>query len=280
MAAPPATALLRRRLRELVARSGLSDAGFAARAGIDRSTLSLLLGARPARLPSAATLARIATAHGASIDWLLGVADAVLPAADVAAAELVSLNADDPADRALKRWHREAQGQVVRYVPATIPDAFKTDAVIAHEFRLLDEGPEEARDIMRERIAAARAGRSEVVACCPRQSLEALALGEGVWRRLGRRERQRQLAHIAELAQTLHPAYRWHLFDGRQQQASPYTVFGTGRAAVYLGQLYLVFTAAPIIRALSQHFDGLVRRTIIPPTELSAYARQLLRDSR
>jgi transcriptional regulator with XRE-family HTH domain len=280
MRAISSPAQFRRRLRALIARTGLSDAGFAARAGIDRSTLSLLLDEAQQRLPRAATLAQIAAAHGSSTDWLLGLAELPRAAPEVMLSDLVSPNADDPADSELRRWHREAKGQTVRYVPATLPDAFKTDRVIAHEFRQLDGGPAEARAIMRERIAQARAGHSDIVACCPRQALEGLALGEGVWRGLPLRERRRQLAHIAELSGSLHPGYRWHLFDGRGFQASPYTVFGDRRAAIYLGAAYLVFTADAIIAALTRHFDGLLRQTIIPPTEVSAFAQQLLKDSR
>lgn len=275
-----ATSLFRRRLRELIVRSGLNDAGFAAKAGIDRSTLSLLFDAKQDRLPRAATLIQIARAHGASTDWLLGLSDQPESVADGAVTGLISPNADDPADATLRRWHREAGGQIVRYVPATLPDAFKTDAVIAHEFRLLDGGAAEARDIMRDRIAQARAGHSTVIACCPRQSLEALALGEGVWRRLALRERRRQLSHIMALSAELHPAYRWHLFDGRAMQASPYTVFGDTRAAVYLGSLYLVLTTPGMISALTQHFDGLVRRAVVSPAGIAAYAKQLLDESR
>ncbi len=280
MNSSPVASLFRRRLRELIVRSGLNDAGFAAKAGIDRSTLSLLFEPKQDRLPRMATLIQIARAHGASTDWLLGLSDQPENIADGATTGLISPNADDPADATLRRWHREAGGQIVRYVPATLPDAFKTDAVIAHEFRLLDGGAAEARDIMRDRIAQARAGHSTVIACCPRQALEALALGEGVWRRLALRERRRQLSHIMTLAAELYPAYRWHLFDGRAVQASPYTVFGDTRAAVYLGSLYLVLTAHGMISALTQHFDGLVRRAVVQPSGIAAYAKQLLDESR
>ena len=58
---------------------------------------------------------------------------------------------------------------------------------------------------------------------------------------------------------------RLHLFDGRTAFAAPFTVFGRIRAAVYLGEAYLVVTSADQVGALSRLFDSLVRRAIVDP---------------
>src|SRR3546814_9928217 len=63
----------RERLSEVIARSGLSRSGFAAKAGLDRSTLSQLLSPSNDRLPRAETIAAIAKQEQVSTDWLLGL---------------------------------------------------------------------------------------------------------------------------------------------------------------------------------------------------------------
>src|SRR3546814_17849698 len=63
----------RERLSEVIARSGLSRSGFAAKAGLDRSTLSQLLSPSNDRLSRAETIAAIAKQEQVSTDWLLGL---------------------------------------------------------------------------------------------------------------------------------------------------------------------------------------------------------------
>ena len=271
-------ALFRQRLGELIGRSGLSQSAFAARAGLDRSTLSLLLSAADHRMPRADSLVQIAAAHHSSVDWLLGLSESPALAPDIVASPLVSPNADDPADEQLRRWHGEARGQKVRYVPSTIPDHLKTEALIAYENgRRVAAGPTTG-EVVRERIAHASSGLSEIEVCSSRQSLETMARGEGIWRQLPLRERRRQLEQIAERISDFYPNYRWFLFDGRTTHASPYTVFGSRRAAIYMGSMHLVFTASEVIRELTLHFEDLVRSAIIQPTDVAATARHLLNE--
>src|SRR3546814_9844874 len=63
----------RERLTQVFERSGLSRSAFAAKAGLDRSTLSQLLAAANDRLPRAETIAAIAEQEQVSTDWLLGL---------------------------------------------------------------------------------------------------------------------------------------------------------------------------------------------------------------
>ena len=62
--------VFRERLEASVRRSGLSRTEYAARAGIDRTTLTQLLSPANRRLPRLDTLLGIANAHNESIDWL------------------------------------------------------------------------------------------------------------------------------------------------------------------------------------------------------------------
>src|ERR1043166_156320 len=75
--------IFRQRLADVIARAGGSRAAFAARLGIDRSTLAQVLSAANDRLPRAETLAAIAADQQVSIDWLLGLSQGGPPAASV-----------------------------------------------------------------------------------------------------------------------------------------------------------------------------------------------------
>ena len=64
---------------------------------------------------------------------------------------------------------------------------------------------------------------------------------------------------MIELTGELYPSLRWFLFDGLQRFAAPVTVFGPIRAALYLGQMYLVLSSAEHVRELTIHFDDHIR---------------------
>ena len=78
----------------------------------------------------------------------------------------------------------------------------------------------------------------------------------------------------------LYPAYRWFLFDNRERFSVPYTVFGPMRAALYVGDMYFVFTSTEHIRELSRHFDNLIRNARIQPNETAGFIRSLSKDVR
>ena len=65
----------------------------------------------------------------------------------------------------------------------------------------------------------------------------------------------------------LYPSYRWYLFDARERFAAPYSVFGAGRAVIYVGDLDLVLTTTELIREFASHFDGLIRAARVQPNE-------------
>jgi len=266
----------RDRLNQLIARTGMSRARFAAEAGLDRSTLTQLLAAEAVRLPRAETIARIAARHGVSADWLLGLSERDQVAVDIVAQPVIEPDAGSPADERLARWHTEARGLKVRYVPATLPDQVKTEAVIAWETGKLAAPAARAwSDVARARIAHASRADSEIEVCSSRQALEQFARGGGIWHGLDAAVRHDQLRRIARLANDLYPAYRWFLFDGRERFSVPYTVFGRQRAAIYLGDMYFVFTSTEHIRELTSHFDNLIRAARVQPPDVAALARRL-----
>ncbi len=268
------------RLSELIGRNGYTQARFAAKAGLDRSTLSQLLSDKNMRLPRAETISRIAARHSVSIDWLLGLSQQDQITADIVSQPVVQPNADDPYNEELKRWHEDARGAKVRYVPSSLPDQVKTEAIIRFEnVKLTMAAAGAMSESTHARIDHARRAGSEVEVCSSRQSLEMFARGEGIWRSLAARERRRQLEHMAAVVEELYPAYRWFLFDARERFASPYTVFGNKRAALYLGSMYFVFTSTEHIRELTAHFESLIRHAVVQPNETAEFIRRQLRGT-
>ena len=57
--------------------------------------------------------------------------------------------------------------------------------------------------------------------------------------------------------------------------ATPLTVFGPLRAALYLGDMYLVFNSTEHIRVLTRHFDDLIRAAVMQPPEVISYLKSL-----
>lgn len=271
--------VFRRRLTELIARTGESRSRFAARAGLDRSTLSQLLAEENVRLPRADTIARIAARHAASADWLLGLSEVPQITADIVSQPIVAAGADDPTSELLARWHEEVRGSKIRYVPATLPDQVKTETVIHFENSKfsLAEAQALSRDA-RTRIEHVRASASEIEVCSSRQSVEVFARGEGIWRQISLGDRRRQLEHMAEMVDVLYPSYRWFMFDGRERFSAPYTVFGQKRVALYVGTMYFVFTSTEHIRELTVHFEDLIRHARIQPNDAAAFIRSLIKD--
>jgi transcriptional regulator with XRE-family HTH domain len=270
----------RERLTEVIARSGLSRSAFAARAGLDRSTLSQLLSGGTDRLPRAETLAAIASREQVSLDWLLGLSQEDKAGAKVLTESMeIETGAGSPADERLARWHAEAAGYKIRYVPASLPDLLKTEEVIRFEFEEQPRGATETRIEQSEaRLEYSRRPETDLEACSSFQSVEAFARGQGVWRDLSYEDRAAQLRRMITLLDELYPAFRWFLFDGRQSFSVPYTIFGPTRGAVYIGSIYFVFNLTEHIRVLTRHFDALIRAAVIQPPDVKTYLQGLVEE--
>ncbi len=267
----------RSRLEEIVRASGVSRTAFAEEAGIDRSTLSQLLGSTNGRLPRLDTLLAIARKEEVSIDWLVGLSNDGPMQAQMIQEEMAfePLGHADNEER-LVAWLTESVGYKVRYVPSTIPDLLKTASVIRYELeRYVAATPTQRIETAAARLTWARSPDTAMECCSSVQSVKALARGEGIWAELDRTERVAQLDHIAELADELYPTLRWFLFDGLERYAAPVTIFGPLRASLYLGQLYLVLTSSDHVRTLTRHFDELIRGAVVQPPEIADYVTRL-----
>lgn len=274
-------ALFRERLQETIEAAGESRAAFAERAGLDRSTLSQLLSPENKRLPRSETLLNIARTTQLSVDWLLGLSQTQQLAAEfVGEAPEIAPGAASPLDERLRRWHADAIGYKIRYVPSTLPDLLKTDTVIQYEFEGFgDRITDMQRDEAEARLAYSRKPETDIESVSSFQSISAFAKGEGIWGDLPKEARREQLEQIAHLADELYPTFRWFLYDGLRNFAAPFTVFGPKRAALYLGGMYFVFTATEQVRVLSRYFDQLIRDARYQPTDIVGYAEQLLSET-
>jgi transcriptional regulator with XRE-family HTH domain len=249
----------RERLRTLIGDERGSVATFLTETGIDRSALSQFLDPAVDRLPRAETLRRIAEARGVTIDWLLALSNApegqqtVAPSVQIVSAE--AAGGGSPLDQ----WRHEAAGMKLRYVPSNLPD------MLGLALEPTEPEGEGRIGAPKNVLGGFRLGDMDVEIAMPLQTLQDLAAGTGIWRETAADLRQRQLAHMAATCAEAYPTLRLHLYDGRETFAAPFTIFGRIRAAVYLGEAYLVVTSAEQVAALTRLFDNLVRRAAIGP---------------
>jgi transcriptional regulator with XRE-family HTH domain len=270
--------IFRGRLLLLSQRSGLNLSQMAAGIGLDRSALSQMLSGQTLRLPRAETLMRIAQRHSVSLDWLMGLSeDEALTAALTPAFEIEQASADGD-DPLLARWHSEAAGTKIRYVPSNLPDLLRTEEVIAFDVRRMGSRLETEISEARTRVAYNRLPETDMEVVMPLQTLEQFAKGEGIWTGLDPAIRKRQLQHMAKLSDELYPTFRLLLFDGVKNYSSPFTVFGPRRASVYLGEAYLVLNAKDAVASLARRFDNLVREAVVHAHEIPAHSHELIAD--
>ena len=234
------------------------------------------------RLPRVETLAEVAATHQVSVDWLLGLSNAGPMQAEMMREQAAfERNALSPNDERLIAWFEQARGYKVRYVPSTLPDMLKTDDLIRFELgEFVTMRPEQQIGTAAARLAWTRSPGSDLECCNSVQSVESFARGEGIWRALPHAQRVEQIEHMIELTRTLYPTLRWFLFDGLQRYAAPVTIFGPQRAALYLGQMYLVLTSSEQVSTLTEHFDDLIRGATVQPNDIPAFLAEQLSVAR
>ena len=262
----------------LIARSGVSASAFARRAGVDRSTLSQLLDDRADRLPRAETLVALAQACRVSVDWLLGLSKSEQVGADIIEAVLqVRASRSSPVEDPFLDWMREAAGVRVKTVPVTYPDFLKTADVLRFEYAAsLAVDADRSIEIARTRLEVCREPDTELEAAFPIQNLELLATGAGVWKGLPARVRRDSLETLRSVYDQLYPGLRIYLYDELRSTSVPFSVFGTQRAAVYMGHRYLVFNAIEHIRLFSQRFDEIIKTAVVLPHAVGDHIEKLL----
>ena len=263
----------------LIGQRGQSLSAFAKSVGIDRSALSQFLAPGATRLPRAETLHSISSVCGVSLDWLLGLIANENTLGDKVELLEIQKIGEEEADsiQLLSQWHKEATGYKIRYVPASLPDLLRTE--IVSQFEFTDYGQHELaarEEAARYQLTYLRRPETDMEVCMPLQQLEMFAHGEGRWAGLSLEVRREQLKVMAGLIGEMYPTFRLFLFDERKLYVSPYTVFGPKRAAIYLGNMYLVINSAEHIKALSEHFDNLIRIASIGPDRAEKHILSLM----
>jgi transcriptional regulator with XRE-family HTH domain len=265
-------AAFRERLRVLLGEERGGVAGFLRDTGVDRSALSQFLDPETDRMPRAEALRRIAEARGVTVDWLLSLSNAPVGRQLVAPSVQIESIESPAGDSPIDQWRREAAGMKLRYVPSSLPDMLG----------LNEEAPlpeADARAGQSENVLGGfRLGEMDVEIAMPLQTLQDLAQGTGLWRGADAGLRRLQLAHMAATCAESYPTLRLHLYDGRETFAAPFTVFGRIRAALYLGEAYLVVTSTEQVAALSRLFDNLVRRAVVGPERVHDTLHALARS--
>ncbi|MDB4122715.1 helix-turn-helix domain-containing protein [Octadecabacter sp.] len=269
--------LFRTRLRDAMATKQATQSGLARAIGVDRSTVSQLLGDGGARLPNAQVVAQCAAELGVSADWLLGLTDKPELATDLVAAAMEVTKAPRAlVDEQIFAWHQEASGYKIRHVPAGLPDMFKLPEVLQWEYSpSLGRSTDQAIGASEDRLRWMREARSDYEIALPMSDMSSFAAGSGYYEGVPADLRAAQLDHIAALHDDLYPTLRLHLFDARKLYSAPITVFGPLLAVIYLGQNYLAFRDTERVQMFTRHFDRLVREALITPRDLSKHIQYL-----
>ncbi len=261
-------------------RSEINRSALARKVGIDRSTLSLLLSDDMDRLPRADTVAALASTLQISLDWLLGLSHEARIGADILL-ESMQITPSDPSpdDEGLARWHQEASGYKIRYVPTTLPDLVKTEAVIKHEYRdFAAKSAGQIKVVAKDQLDYSLMPDTDMEICMPIQAITGFARREALWEGLSVKARREQMDRLVQLSDELYPSLRIYLFDALTHYSVPLTVFGPLRAAIYLGQMYFVFNTTEHIRVLTRHFDQLIRGAVVPAEQVPDYLRSLRKE--
>ncbi len=265
--------IFRERLGAAMTLEGLNKSALARATGVDRSTLSQLLVPGETRLPNAQLVADCASVLRVSSDWLLGLTERPERPGDLVAAAVRVANAERTTiDEQMLEWHRESKGHKIRYVPATLPDFLKTEAVLTWEYQaFLGKTPGQAIRATMDRLEWLRSGASDYEIALPRHEIESFANGEGYYRGLSTEIRQEQLESLITIYRNHYPSLRLFFFDARKLFSAPITVFGPILATIFVGRFYLSFRSEERVRSLTQHFDWLVRECDIDARDVGDY---------
>ncbi len=266
------SAIFRHRLQDAMTRAGFNKSTLAHEIKVDRSTISQLLSPDHSRLPNAQVIAECARALKVSADWLLGLSQRPERANDLLDIVINMPEAErSSVDEQLVEWHREAAGYKIRHVPATLPDFLKTPALLRWEYKThLGKTPDQAIGAMEDRLSWMRAQRSDYEIALPLHELQSFANGTGYYTGLSAKIRQAQVEQLIEFHEQFFPSLRIFQFDAHQVFSAPITVFGPLMGAIYLGRHYIVFRDSTRVRAMTNHFDWLVKAAVVDARDFAA----------
>ncbi|TDE41034.1 helix-turn-helix domain-containing protein [Antarcticimicrobium sediminis] len=267
----------RDRLSQAMRHAGLTQSALARDVGVDRSTISQLLGDEGARLPNAHVVGACAAALGVSADWLLSLSDRPESAADLLQASLSLTEAARAlVDERIYDWHREAAGYKIRHVPAALPDMLKTRAMLEWEYAPhLGRTADQAIGASEDRLTWMRRSQSDYEIALPLYELENFARATGYYAGIPADLRRDQIDRFLILSEQLYPRLRIYLFDSRRLYSAPVTIFGPLLCVFYAGGHYVAFRDRDRIETFTSHFDHLVREATTTARALPDHLRHL-----
>ncbi|WP_420861229.1 Scr1 family TA system antitoxin-like transcriptional regulator [Algirhabdus cladophorae] len=236
---------------------------FLEQAQLDRSALSQLRDPKQDRLPRAETLRRIAQATGVSVDWLLALSNARSGRQELTQSSRLLSPSWQDGSSPLARWHAEAAGQKIRYVPAVLPDMLS-----------LSVQPQGAK-AQEKVLTGFDLEEVDLEIAMPFQTFDLMVGQRGRWQGSDATIIAQQIRHIADLCEQHYPALRLHLFDAKQFFCAPFTVFGRRRASIYVGEAYISVTGSDEVRYFSKRFDQLVRQAVVTPDAVPDYLQKI-----
>jgi transcriptional regulator with XRE-family HTH domain len=269
--------LFRTRLAQAMTAKSVSQSALARAIGVDRSTVSQVLGGGGGRLPNAQVVGECAAHLGVSSDWLLGLSERPESAADLMATSLTMTRAPRAlVDEQIFAWHKEAEGYKIRHVPAAMPDLLKTRAVLEWEYRPhLGRTTQQAIGASADRLRFMRQSRSDYEIAFPMHEMRCFARAEGYYADLPAAIRLAQIDQILDLYDQLFPTLRIFLYDARRVYSSPITIFGPLLAVLYVGGSYIAFRDTERLQVLNRNFDALVREAEVTDRGIEACLRDL-----
>nr|WP_309501470.1 helix-turn-helix transcriptional regulator [uncultured Roseovarius sp.] len=270
--------LFRGRLTEAMQRTRMNQSALARAIGVDRSTISQLLSGDSPRLPNAQVVGECARVLGISADWLLGLTDRPETAADILANSLSLTEAPRAlVDEQIFQWHKEAAGYKIRHVPAGLPDMLKTRAMLEWEYTPhLGRSTDQVIGASQDRLTWMRSAQSDYEIALPIHELQSCAQGEGYYRDLPYEIRRAQMSRLIEMTEQLYPSLRLYLYDARRVYSAPITIFGPLLAVLYIGRNYMAFRDTERVRAITEHFDHLVREAAITARDMPGHLRGII----
>lgn len=273
--------LFRERLKGAMKTSGLSQSALAKQIGVDRSTVSQLLGGDGARLPNAHVVGACAAALKVSADWLLALSERPESAADLLATSLSMSEAPRAlVDEQIFAWHQEAKGYKIRHVPATLPDMLKTPEMVQWEYAPhLGRTSAQVIGASKDRLDWMSRAQSDYEIAFPISELRSFLSASGYYEGLSRDIRRAQVAHLLAIQASHYPRLRIYMFDSHRLFSAPVTVFGPLLCAVYLGQYYVTFRDTQRVNAFTTHFDTLVREADISARDFGDYLGDAAREA-
>ena len=207
-----------------------------------------------------------------SLDWLLGLSQDEGLTGEIRESLEIE-EAPGGFDRTLlARWHAEAAGTKIRYVPAGIPDLLRTEALIDYEAGITNRSRERAgrRDAVPHRLQPPAGDRHGGLHAAPHAG--------DLCARPGRLERISRGSAGASSLPTWRRCSTTFIrpsacFSMTAACAIPCPTRSSARyrAAIYVGDMYLVLNATQPVRTLTRHFDNLIRAADINAHEAAGF---------